>query len=100
MNIEELEKNADQAAELLGAMANAKRLAILCNLVGCEKPVTELVELVGLSQPALSQHLGKLRALRLVTTRRQGNVIHYSLASEEVEAVLETLHGIYCASKA
>lgn len=99
MDIEELEKNADQAAELLGAMANARRLAILCNLVGCEKPVTELVELVGLSQPALSQHLAKLRALKLVSTRRQGNVIHYSIASEEVQAVLETLYGIYCAPK-
>ncbi len=96
MNIEQLEKNADAAAELLNAMANANRLAILCNLVEGEKPVTELVELVGLSQPALSQHLAKLRALKLVTTRRAGNVIHYSLASSEVEAVLNTLYGIYC----
>jgi DNA-binding transcriptional ArsR family regulator len=96
MDIEQLEKNADQAAELLNAMASPKRLAILCNLVGCERPVTELVEMVGLSQPALSQHLAKLRALKLVQTRRQGNVIHYSLASPEVEAVLNTLHDIYC----
>lgn len=99
MDIEQLKKNADQAAELLSAMASPKRLAILCNLLGHERPVTELVEMVGLSQPALSQHLAKLRALKLVTTRRQGNVIHYSLASPEVEAVLSTLYEIYCSPK-
>ncbi len=99
MNIDDLEKNADAAAELLGAMANANRLTILCNLVGCEKPVAELANVVSLSQPALSQHLAKLRALKLVATRRQGNTIYYSLASGAVEAVLGTLHKIYCAPK-
>ena len=97
MDIEQLEKNADQAAELLSAMASPRRLAILCNLVDDEKTVNDLASLVGLSQPALSQHLAKLRALKLVKTRRDGNVIHYSLASSEVEAVLSALYEIYCA---
>jgi DNA-binding transcriptional ArsR family regulator len=45
---------------------------------------------------ALSQHLGKMRSLRLVETRRDGQTIYYRLASVEVRAVLETLYRLYC----
>lgn len=97
MNIRELEPRADDAAELLGAMANPKRLLILCHLLGQELSVGELSELVGLAQSPLSQHLSKLRALKLVAARRDGQSVRYRLASEEVAKVLTTLHGIYCA---
>ncbi len=97
MNITELEPRADEAAELLTAMANPKRLLILCHLLDQELSVGELSELVGLAQSPLSQHLSKLRALKLVAARREGQSIRYSLASGEVAAVLTTLHGIYCA---
>lgn len=92
-----LEEKAEEASTLLTAMANAKRLTVLCNLLDGEKSVGELAEIVGLSQAALSQHLGKMRALRLVETRRNGQTIYYSLASQEVRAVLETLYRLYCA---
>lgn len=97
MNITELEPRADEAAELLTAMANPKRLLILCYLLDEERSVAELSELVDLAQSPLSQHLSKLRALKLVTARRDGQSVRYRLASPEVERVLETLHGIYCA---
>jgi DNA-binding transcriptional ArsR family regulator len=97
MNITDLEPRADEAAELLTAMANPKRLLILCHLLDNELSVGELSELVELAQSPLSQHLSKLRALRLVSARRDGQSIRYSLASQEVAAVLTTLHGIYCA---
>jgi ArsR family transcriptional regulator, virulence genes transcriptional regulator len=98
MNVKELEPRADDAAELLGAMSNPKRLLILCHLLGQELSVGELSELVKLGQSPLSQHLAKLRALRLVAARRDGQSIRYRLASSEVEKVLTTLHGIYCAT--
>lgn len=97
MNIRELEPRADEAAVLLAAMSNPKRLLILCHLLDQELSVGELSSLVDLAQSPLSQHLSKLRALRLVTTRRHGQMILYRLASEEVGKVLTTLHGIYCA---
>lgn len=97
MDMTELEPRADEAAELLTAMANPKRLLILCHLLGRELSVNQLSELVGLAQSPLSQHLSKLRALKLVTTRRDGQMILYRLASEEVARILTTLHGIYCA---
>ncbi|WP_036220740.1 ArsR/SmtB family transcription factor [Maritalea myrionectae] len=91
-----LQERATEASELLSAMSSPKRLLILCKLVEDEMSVLDLAGEVDLSQPALSQHLAKLRNLKLVKTRRDGNVIYYSLASGEVEAVLYTLYGIYC----
>ena len=92
-----LEAKAEQATEVLMAMANAKRLMVLCNLLGGEKSVGELAQIVDLAPSALSQHLGKMRALRLVETRRDGQTIYYRLASKEVTAILETLYALYCA---
>jgi DNA-binding transcriptional ArsR family regulator len=100
MNIAELQPRADEAAELLAAMSNPKRLLILCHLLDRELSVNELSELVALGQSPLSQHLSKLRALRLVATRRDGQMIYYRLASQGVAQVLATLHGIYCAPAA
>ena len=81
-------------------MSNPKRLLILCHLLGQELSVGELSTLVHLGQSPLSQHLSKLRALKLVTARRDGQSIRYRLASDEVGTVLTTLHGIYCAPTA
>jgi DNA-binding transcriptional ArsR family regulator len=92
-----LESKAAEVAATLAAMANPKRLLVMCTLLAGEKSVGDLAEIVKLSPAALSQHLGKMRALRLVATRRDGQTIFYSLASPEVRAVLETLYRVYCA---
>ncbi|MCA6106135.1 ArsR/SmtB family transcription factor [Bradyrhizobium cenepequi] len=98
--IVDLEEKAEEASRLLAAMANAKRLMVLCNLLDGERSVGELAEIVGLSSAALSQHLGKMRALDLVTTRRDGQTIYYRLASREVREILQTLYRLYCAPAA
>lgn len=92
-----LAQKSDSAANLLSAMANQSRLMILCHLLDEELTVSQLAERIHLNQSPLSQHLSKLRALGLVKTRREGQSIRYRLASKEVEAVLQTLYGIYCA---
>ncbi|ODT47947.1 metalloregulator ArsR/SmtB family transcription factor [Devosia sp. 63-57] len=97
MELEKMEQNAEKASELLTAMANPKRLLILCNLLDQELNVGQLAERVELGQSPLSQHLSKLRAWGLVKTRRDGQQINYSLASSEVRQVLSTLYNIYCA---
>lgn len=96
MKVTELKPRAEEAAELLGAMANTKRLLILCHLVDEELSVGELAERVDLGQSPLSQHLARLRALKLVAARREGQLVRYRLASKAVTKVLRTLHGIYC----
>lgn len=96
VDIAELRENVGKAAILLKAMANEVRLTILCQLSEGEKSVGELERLVGLRQSALSQHLALLRRQDLVTTRREGQSIFYSLGSHEAEAVMATLYNLYC----
>ena len=54
------------------ALADVNRLRIVRRLALGSATVTELVEQVGLSQPLVSWHVGRLRAAGLVTTRRSG----------------------------
>lgn len=90
-----MEAKAEEASRVLTAMANPKRLLALCSLIEGERSVGQLADAVGLSSTALSQHLGKMRALNLVATRREGQTIHYRLASREVRELLETLYRLY-----
>jgi DNA-binding transcriptional ArsR family regulator len=82
-------------AAFLNAMANPHRLEVLDLLSDRELSVNALTELVGLSQSALSQHLAKLRALKLVKTRRDAQTIYYSLSFDGVGIILETLSEIF-----
>ncbi len=91
----EVEKNAKEAAKLLKALSNEKRLLILCTLYKGECSVGELEEVVNLSQSALSQHLSKLRCDNLVMTRREAQTIYYSLEDRAVKMILGTLHDIF-----
>jgi len=93
------EESAEAASNLLTAMGNPKRLILLCNLLEGEKTVGHLAEIVGLAVSAASQHLAKMRALGLVRTRREGQLIWYRVASREVEEVLATLYQLYCGPK-
>jgi ArsR family transcriptional regulator, virulence genes transcriptional regulator len=95
--INPFEAKAEEVATTLNAMANPKRLLVLCTLLEGEKSVGDLAEIVQLTPAALSQHLGKMRALRLVATRRDRQTIYYRLASAEVQTLLETLYRLYCA---
>jgi DNA-binding transcriptional ArsR family regulator len=91
-----MKRSAGKAAALLKLMANAKRLTILCHLSRKEMTVNELVKIVGLSQSALSQHLGKMRRDKLVAGERRGKSVIYRIAKPEVEALLSTLYLIFC----
>ncbi|KGF69835.1 ArsR family transcriptional regulator [Hoeflea sp. BAL378] len=91
-----LEAHSGEAADLLAAMGNQKRMMILCNLAKGEMQVGALAEKVALSQSALSQHLAKLRTRNLVKTRRDAQAIYYSIDSEPVQLLLRTLSDIYC----
>ncbi|PYE87080.1 ArsR/SmtB family transcription factor [Phyllobacterium leguminum] len=95
----DLVANADQAAGFLSALANNKRLLILCELLKNEMSVGNLAKTVNLSQSALSQHLAKLRALNLVTTRRDAQTIYYVVSSQRIELMLATLDSLYMNSR-
>jgi ArsR family transcriptional regulator len=64
------------------ALADVNRLRIVRRLAGGSATVTDLIEHVGLSQPLVSWHLGRLRAAGLVATRRSGRETVCSLRPE------------------
>lgn len=96
MDSTELQPLAREASGLLKTLGNEHRLLILCTLLEGERSVGDLVEKIGLSQSALSQHLARLRRDGLVQTRRVSQTIYYSMSGAEAPAVLATLHRIYC----
>lgn len=96
MNIEGMEANAARAVKLLKALANERRLFILCHLLDQELSVGEMNRFLGLSQSALSQHLAILRNDGLVSTRKEAQTVYYSLKSEEVREMIALLHRLYC----
>ncbi len=89
-------ESAKSACDLLRGLAHEARLMILCMLVEGEKSVSELEAFLEMRQPTVSQQLARLRADRLVTTRREGKTIYYSLASDEARKVIAVLYDLYC----
>jgi DNA-binding transcriptional ArsR family regulator len=96
INLSELQSRALRASGLLKAMSNPVRLLVLCQLAESEKSVGELERVVDVSQSALSQHLALLRSRGLVTFRRDGQTLYYSLAGREAATLLAALYQIYC----
>lgn len=94
-SVQSLEARAGEAAGLLKLLANDHRLIILCRLSDQEMSVSELSEHVSLKQSALSQHLAKLRAERLVSTRRDGQTIYYKLANPTASKLVHALCDLY-----
>ncbi|MFZ5781396.1 MAG: ArsR/SmtB family transcription factor [Pseudomonadota bacterium] len=92
-----LQARASEVADVLAALANDRRLLILCKLVEeGEVTVGTLVEEIGLSQSALSQHLARMREEGIVAFRRDGQTLWYRIADPRIEALLATLHRLYC----
>ncbi len=91
MRLGALRENAPDASRILKAMANERRLMILCHLNDGERSVGELEKLLGISQSALSQHLARLRKDGLVTPRRSAQSIYYSLYGDAARTIIRSL---------
>lgn len=99
MSDEDLDKmmsSACDASALLKAISHEGRLMILCALVTGEKSVTELEELLHARQAAVSQQLARLRLEGLVTPRREGKAIYYSLSDDRPRRILEVIYEMFC----
>ncbi|MFC1749765.1 ArsR/SmtB family transcription factor [Pseudomonadota bacterium] len=84
------------ATEALKAIANERRLHILCALLEGKKNVTELQEITGVNQSNISQHLAKMRALGVLTYERDGKQVYYSLAHPAYKKIIMALKEIFC----
>jgi DNA-binding transcriptional ArsR family regulator len=98
LELEDMRLAAGQACSLMKVLANPDRLMILCQLSQGEKRVGELEDLLGIVQPTLSQQLTVLRDEQLVSTRREGKNIYYTLDSPKALAVIETLYQQFCSA--
>ena len=94
-----LRSNAGQAVATLKLLANEDRLLLLCQLSQGECSVGELELLLGIRQPTLSQQLGVLRTEQVVSTRRQGKNIFYSVADPALLEILALLYLLYCSKE-
>ena len=88
---------ADEASGLLKALANRHRLIIVCQLTEKERSVGELAVLLKIRDSTVSQHLALLRKDGLVTARREGQTIWYSIGSPQARELVRTLYRVYCA---
>ena len=95
--LKKLAKQAGEAAQLLKLLGNEKRLLILCFLaVRGEMTVGELVDVVKLSQSALSQHLARMRDENIVTFRRDSQTLWYRIKDPRIEQLMAELHRLFC----
>jgi DNA-binding transcriptional ArsR family regulator len=84
------EERAERSVAVLKAVADPSRYRLLWALSGQELPVSRLAELIGAHVAATSQHLAKLRAAGLVTSRRDGTRIYYRATGPRARALLES----------
>ena len=98
--LDRLMRNARKASDFLKALSHENRLLLLCLLAEGERSVTELENILSLRQPTVSQQLARLRLDDLVTTRRDGKTIYYSLANDDVRRVISVIYDMYCGTRA
>lgn len=96
--LEKMVRKARDASDFLKALAHETRLLLLCYLAERERSVTELESVLSLRQPTVSQQLARLRLDGLVTTRRDGKTIYYSIADEKLHQVIRVIYDIFCRS--
>ena len=90
-DLSELKANAVVMAGRLKLMSHPERLLMLCRMDEGEVSVTELVELAGLSQSSVSQHLAMLREEGVVSIRGEAQTRFYSLKDPIVRGVIHSL---------
>ena len=94
-NVDAISDSANRACSILKLLANEDRLMLLCQLTQGEKNVGELESATNIQQPTLSQQLTILRKDDIVTIRKDGKFNYYSITSDEVIQVMQTLGQLY-----
>ena len=93
---DEMLVQATAAAGFLKALAHEGRLMILCHLQSGEKSVSELETLLSSRQAAVSQQLARLRLEGLVSCRRDGKTMHYSIQDPKVATAIAMVYEMFC----
>jgi len=100
MQVDDIAEKVKEASTLLKSIGNEVRLLILCSLIEQKLTVGQLNERIDISQSALSQHLAKLRADKLVSSEKEGLCVYYSIAKPVVMEILKVLQAEFCPPEA
>lgn len=87
---------ARDLAQSLRVISNPHRLMILCTIGDQEKHVNHLVDKLNLSQPSVSQHLAVLRDQGILTRRRDGQKLYYSIKDSQLLDIISYLCDNFC----
>jgi DNA-binding transcriptional ArsR family regulator len=79
------------AAELFSVLSTPIRIRVLNAICDGEQTVGKLVEMIGCSQPNLSQHLNVLYKSGIVAKRKEGTLVYYSVKSERAMAICRSV---------
>jgi DNA-binding transcriptional ArsR family regulator len=96
VEVDQMADTAREATEVLKALAHESRLMILYDLLQGEKSVSELEALLSLRQSSVSQQLARLRLEGIVSARRDGKTIYYSIKSDKVRAIIGAVYDTFC----
>lgn len=80
---------AAHVAELFRAFSDTSRVRILSAIIDREMNVTQLAELVGVTESAISHHMRGLRQMRLVKNRREGKEVYYFVDDPHIIALFQ-----------
>ena len=89
-------KKTQHASKCLKILSNPNRLAVLCTLLDKEFCAGDLEKMVDLSQPALSQHLARMKKEGLIDARKEGRSIFYSIKDLKIKRLIQAMHKIFC----
>lgn len=90
-------ENIEQAAVAMQAMSHPMRIKILCLLSSGELIVQEIVDAVGTTQSNISQHLGILKACGIISGRKDGTKMFYSIGDPRILRMITLTREIFCA---
>ena len=93
-----MKANAADATAFLKSISNPQRLLILCQLSMGERSVGDLATSLEMRQPTVSQHLARMKAEGLLTDRREGTSVIYSVQQMEILPIIDALYDVFCAT--
>ncbi|MFT7132786.1 MAG: DNA-binding transcriptional ArsR family regulator [Cyclobacteriaceae bacterium] len=96
MNLDKMQEAAQKASELMKLLGHPDRLMILCELKSGEQSVGQLTDKIGISQSLVSQHLARMRYADVVSTRRDAQVVYYTLKEGPAAIMIDTTYNIFC----
>lgn len=88
-----------EALDVIKTLNHPVRLSILCNLIEKgEMSAGEIVEQEKslASQSQVSQYLRHLKEQKYITARKDGQFVHYTIASDKIRKLIREMHKLFC----